>query len=158
LNRVAQFEKCSMSEISQKDITIPKRGTKGSAGYDFIAPFDFSVPYGSSVIIPTGIKVQIDDGWFLAIVPRSGQGFKYGIEIANTFGVIDSDYYNNPNNEGEIFVKIVNKDITTQKTFSVNKGTAFCQGIFLPYGILKDDKQEQGDRIGGFGSTDNTGG
>lgn len=157
MNQIAQFEKCSISEVLQKDIVIPKRSTKGSAGYDFIAPFDFSVPYGSSIIIPTGLKVQIDDGWFLAIVPRSGQGFKYGIEIANTFGVIDSDYYNNPNNEGEIFVKIVNKDITTQKTFSVNKGVAFCQGIFLPYGVIKDETQNHNERIGGFGSTDRLG-
>lgn len=156
MNRIAQFEKCKISEIPQDDIVIPKRGTKGSAGYDFFAPYDFSIPYGYSVIIPTGIKAQIDDGWFLAIVPRSGQGFKYGIEIANTFGVIDSDYYNNPNNEGEIFIKIVNKDISTRKTFSVNKGVAFCQGIFLPYGVLKDDTQEHSKRIGGFGSTDNT--
>ena len=137
------------------NLKLPQRSTKGSAGYDFFAPYKIVIPYGKSVIIPTGIKAQINDGWFLALFPRSGHGFKFGIEIANTVGIIDSDYYNNENNEGHIMVKLTNKDSTTKKTFKVEAGQAFCQGIFIPYGITDDDDKTDKDiRNGGFGSTD----
>lgn len=137
------------------ELKIPQRSTDGSAGYDFFAPYKIKIPYGKSVIIPTGIKARIEDGWFLALFPRSGHGFKFGIEIANTVGIIDADYYNNTNNEGHIMVKLTNKDISTQKTFEVETGQAFCQGIFLPFGITEDDDQSSKSvREGGFGSTD----
>lgn len=160
MNTVGKFEYISTEQLEKDiksnycEIALPKRSTNGSAGYDFYAPYNIKIPYGESLIVPTGIKCSIRDGWFLALFPRSGQGFKFGIEISNTVGIIDGDYYNNENNEGHIMVKLTNKDISVQKDFVVEKGQAFCQGIFLPYGVtVDDDKTEKSTRTGGFGST-----
>ncbi len=133
------------------DLKVPTRKTKHSAGYDFHAPFDFTLKAGETITIPTGIKVQVDDGWFLGIVPRSSLGFKYRLQLDNVFGIIDGDYYNNPDNEGHIFAKITN-DSREGKTVEVKKGDAFMQGVFLQYGITEDDNVET-ERIGGIGST-----
>ena len=109
--------------------------------------------------IPTGIRCSIEEGWVLMMFPRSGHGFKYGVHMANTIPVIDSDYYY-ADNEGHIFIKLVNDSILTEHDFkksdnhfSVTTGQAFCQGVFLPYGITIDDSTS-GVRIGGLGSTD----
>ena len=141
-------------------IKLPERGTAGSAGYDIFAPFDFTVDIDKDIVIPTGIRCKIEDGWFLDINPRSGQGFKHGIHLANTRGIIDSDYYN-ADNEGHIMVKLVNDSATAKQSvfahdqmFSVEQGKAFCQGIFTIYGLTVDDNQTD-KRTGGFGSTDN---
>lgn len=134
-----------------EDIKLPKRATKGSAGYDFFAPFDFQLEAGETIKIPTGIRVHIKDGEFLGILPRSGHGFKYRIQLDNTMGVIDSDYINS-DNEGHIFIKITN-DGREGKRFEIQKGEAFAQGIFFKYDIAEDDETE-GVRNGGFGSTD----
>lgn len=138
-------------EDEYEAIKLPKRATKHSAGYDFYAPFDFILKAGETIKIPTGIKVQINDGWFLGIVSRSSLGFKYRLQLDNVFGVIDGDYFNNPNNQGHIFIKITN-DSRDNKTLEIKKGEAFAQGIFLQYGITEDDNVEA-ERIGGFGST-----
>lgn len=133
----------------------PQRSTEFSAGYDFYAPFDIKIPFGESLVIPTGIKCSIQHDMFLALFPRSGQGFKYGITITNTVGIIDSDYYNNDNNEGHIMVKITNNNNSIGKDFEVKSGEAFCQGIFIPYGrTVDDDMVAKSVRSGGFGSTD----
>lgn len=131
-----------------KEIKIPKRATSKSAGYDFFAPFSFVLEKGQEIKIPTGIKCQISDGQFLAILPRSSMGFKYGLKLVNTMGIIDGDYYNNTSNEGHIFIKI-----TTEKHIVIHKGDAFAQGIFMPYFITKDDNVTN-LRSGGLGSTD----
>ncbi len=137
-------------------IKLPKRGSKRSAGYDIPAPFDISLPFGSGIVIPTGLRCRIEEDWFLDLNPRSGHGFKYGIRIANTRGIIDSDYFE-AKNEGHIMAYIVNNDevVNSRKaTFEVEKGNGFCQGIFTIYGITEDDDADA-DRVGGFGSTDN---
>ena len=105
---------------------------------------------GECIKIPTGIRAYIEDGWVLKIYPRSGLGFKYRLQLNNTVGIIDSDYYNS-DNEGHIFIKITN-DSKEGKTVSIKKGEAFAQGIFLEYGITYDDDTEE-IRNGGFGST-----
>lgn len=128
----------------------PTRATKGSAGYDFYAPMAFELKPGETIKIPTGIRVKINDGWVLKLYPRSGLGFKFRVQMNNTVGIIDSDYYNS-DNEGHIFCKITN-DTNEDKTVSVNKGTGFCQGIFVEYGITFDDDVTD-ERNGGFGST-----
>ena len=130
-------------------ITLPKRATAESAGYDFFAPFDFSIAPGEEVTIPTGIKVQLDPGYFLMIVPRSGLGFKYQLCLANTMGIIDGDYFENQNNEGHILVKLVNRG---DKDCYVERGKAFCQGIILPYSLTVNDNVAK-VRVGGIGST-----
>lgn len=134
------------------NLKLPKRATKHSAGYDFFAPFSFDLPYGQSVKIPTGIKAQIDEGYVLMEYIRSSIGFKYGVSLSNGTGIIDGDYYNNESNEGQIFIKISNNDSTIKRDLSISEGEAFCQGIFLPYGITIDDNAD-GVRKGGIGST-----
>lgn len=131
-------------------IQLPKRATRGSAGYDFYAPFAFSLPPGSTIKIPTGIRVKMEEDWVLQLYPRSGLGFKYRLQMNNTVGIIDSDYYNS-DNEGHIFAKITN-DSNEGKTLEIGAGTGFIQGIFLQYGITVDDEAD-GIRNGGFGST-----
>lgn len=131
-------------------IQLPKRATKGSAGYDFYAPFAFSLPPGSTIKIPTGIRVKMEEDWVLQLYPRSGLGFKYRLQMNNTVGIIDSDYYNS-DNEGHIFAKITN-DSNEGKTLEIGAGMGFIQGIFLQYGITVDDEAD-GIRNGGFGST-----
>lgn len=132
------------------EIRLPKRATKGSAGYDFYAPFDFRLAPGETIKIPTGVRVRMDEDWVLHIYPRSGLGFKYRLQLNNTVGIIDSDYYNS-DNEGHIFIKLTN-DSNEGKLLEVAKGSGFAQGIFLEYGITVDDEAE-GVRNGGFGST-----
>lgn len=170
MQRIAQFFKVSpdnfiqamkeeFPEYTQEDsrdiydaIELPKRATKGSAGYDFYAPFSFSLPPGSSIKVPTGIRVKMEEGWVLKLYPRSGLGFKYRLQLNNTVGIIDSDYYFS-DNEGHIFAKITN-DSNEGKTLEIGAGTGFMQGIFVEYGITVDDEAES-VRNGGFGSTTN---
>lgn len=147
----AQFTR-EEAEQMYETLSLPKRATKGSAGYDFYAPFDFSLEPGQTIKIPTGIRAQMQEDWVLQLFPRSGLGFKFRLQLNNTVGIIDSDYYYS-DNEGHIFAKITN-DSNEGKTVSVKAGTGFIQGIFLPYGITMDD-DAQGIRNGGFGSTTN---
>lgn len=144
------FRRMPMQEIYDA-LKLPTRATSGSAGYDFKAPFDFTLKPGQTIKIPTGVRVRIDDGWWLGCFPRSGLGFKYRLQLDNTVGVIDSDYYGS-GNEGHIFAKITN-DSKSGKSLSVKAGDAFVQGIFIPYGITYSD-DANGVRNGGMGSTD----
>lgn len=138
------------------NIQLPTRGTKASAGYDIKSPFNFTMrsnDESSVMLIPTGLRCRMDGNYFLNILPRSGSGFKYGIRLANTCGIIDSDYYN-ADNYGHIMVKLTYESILGDgKAFKVKAGDAFAQGIFIPYGITVDDNAD-GIRTGGFGSTD----
>ena len=146
----AMLEEFGVQNAEVGEIALPKRATTGSAGYDFYAPASFTLAPGETVKVPTGIRANIANGWVLMIFPRSGLGFKYRLQLDNTVGIIDSDYFG-AKNEGHIFVKITN-DGKTGKTLTVNKGEAFCQGVFLPFGMTEDDAAE-GVREGGFGST-----
>ncbi len=151
MERIAKFLKVSKEEYKGEgydEIILPRRATSGSAGYDFFAPYDFCLEAGGETVIETGIRAKIDEGWFLMILPRSGSGFKYGVRLANTAGVIDSDYFN-ADNEGHIKIKLIGGS----SDYNVKKGSAFAQAIFIPYGITCDDDCG-GQRRGGFGSTD----
>ncbi len=161
MKRIANFYKVSEkrflndfegenAQAVYEGIKLPKRATAGSAGYDFFAPFDFELKAGETIKIPTGIRVKIDDGWVLKLYPRSGLGFKYRLQMNNTVGIIDSDYYGS-DNEGHIFIKITN-DSNEGKTLAVKCGEGFAQGIFVEYGITYDDDVCE-IRNGGFGST-----
>lgn len=132
-----------------ESIILPKRATSGSAGYDFFTPVKIELAPGESLSVPTGIRARIDEGWVLMLYPRSGLGFKYGMKLANTVGVIDSDYYYS-DNEGHIIAKITNT--SADKTITVEAGKGFVQGVFTPFGITVDDEAD-GVRNGGFGST-----
>lgn len=131
-------------------IRLPRRATVGSAGYDFFAPEAFSLKPNETIRIPTGIRAEIAEGWVLQLYPRSGLGFKYRLQMNNTVGIIDSDYYY-ADNEGHIFIKLTNAS-NENKTVHVEAGEGFAQGIFLPFGITEDDAAD-GERRGGFGST-----
>ncbi len=162
--RVARFEivsfeqfKSSFDNLDEKEIKeiydslkLPKRATKGSAGYDFFAPFKIVLKPGETVKVPTGIRSYMEPNYVLKLYPRSGLGFKYRLQLNNTVGIIDSDYYNS-SNEGHIFAKITN-DSNEGKTVEIEAGTGFMQGIFVEYGITFDDDASE-IRDGGFGST-----
>lgn len=130
------------------NIKIPKRATSGSAGYDFFAPFDFSLVPGATIKIPTGIRCILKEGFVLKEYPRSGLGFKYRVRLDNTVGIIDSDYYKS-DNEGHIFIKITNEG---QQILKVKQGEAFCQGIIVEHFYAEEDEVTE-QRNGGFGST-----
>lgn len=165
MNKVGIFEKVSFKQYCEAfgdtddvslvreiydNIKLPTRATTGSAGYDFFAPYEICLKPGETVKVPTGIRVKVDEGWWLGCFPRSGLGFKYRLQLDNTVGVIDSDYYYS-DNEGHIFEKITN-DSKNNKTVIIHSGEAFAQAIFIPYGITYDDNAT-GIRNGGFGST-----
>ena len=168
MQRVAKFVKVSeeqfvkdyidsfgVSEQDAKDvyntIKLPKRATSGSAGYDFYTPLGFTLKPGETIKIPTGIRAKMNEDWVLMVFPRSGLGFKYRLQLNNTVGIIDSDYYGS-DNEGHIFIKITN-DSNENKTIELEAGSGFAQGLFIPYGITEDDECDA-TRNGGFGSTD----
>ena len=148
------FPDSSEEEIREiyDNILLPKRATAGSAGYDFFAPTDFCLQPGEMIKIPTGIRVEMEPEWVLKCYPRSGLGFKYRLQLNNTVGIIDSDYFYS-DNEGHIFAKLTN-DGREGKTVELKKGTGFMQGIFVEYGITVDDDATC-IRNGGFGSTTN---
>ena len=161
MHRIAEFMKVRRAQFEADwdfaapcpydELKLPRRGTVGSAGYDFYSPVDFILAPGEWIKIPTGIRARNDEGWVLTIYPRSGQGFKYRLQLYNSVGVIDSDYFGAAN-EGHIHIKIVNAN-EEGKTLAVKQGEAFAQGIFLPFGITVDD-EAGAVRTGGFGSTD----
>ena len=131
-------------------LKLPRRATRGSAGYDFFAPFAFSLPPAATIKIPTGIRVKMEEDWVLKLYPRSGLGFRFRLQMNNTVGIIDSDYFYS-DKEGHIFVKLTNYS-NEGTTLNVEQGTGIVQGIFLEYGITVDD-DAVGIRNGGFGST-----
>lgn len=166
--RIAQFYKVSFAQFQEgfvdsfgsteeqelqkiyDNIKLPKRATAGSAGYDFYAPVSITLEPGETIKIPTGIRVEMESDWVLKCYPRSGLGFKYRLQLNNTVGIIDSDYFYS-DNEGHIFAKLTN-DTNEERTVEIAAGTGFMQGIFVEYGITMDDNATA-VRNGGFGST-----
>ena len=168
MTKIRGFEKISFEQF-QKDIQddakelsdlgleemyeqlkFPRRATPLSAGYDIYAPGDIILQPGEMKSIATGIKVYMqDDEWFSLRV-RSGHGFKYNLRLKNQVGVVDADYYNNEDNEGHMFVALQNEG---DKTWTVNRGEAFAQGIFHRYLIVDNDNPVEKERKGGLGST-----
>lgn len=129
---------------SEHSELLPKRSTKKSAGYDFIAPDDYVVPAHSSVVIDTKISVEVDEDLALFLFPRSSYGFKYDVVLANTVGIIDADFYPNV-----ILCKLRNH---SDSDLHIKKGDKFAQGIFMQYFKTIDDDAD-GVRTGGIGST-----
>ena len=168
MKKIAKFHKVSFDEFEKawkgefpeakeeeikavyEELKLPKRATRGSAGYDFYTPFNIILKPGETVKIPTGIRAEMEEGWVLKLYPRSGLGFKFRLQLNNTVGIIDSDYFYS-DNEGHIFAKLTN-DSMEGKVVCIEKGTGFMQGIFVEYGITVDDDAVE-IRNGGFGST-----
>ena len=154
------FEKISFEQF-KKDISddinlyneykLPKRATKYSAGYDFYSLFDFTLKPNEIKKIPLGVKFKMNPDEMLMLVVRGSQGFKYNVWLVNQIGIFDSDYYNNPTNEGHAYLKIQNHG---DKDYVVKKGDAICQGIFTKFLTVDNEDEISNERIGGFGSTD----
>lgn len=144
------YEPFELADLYYDTLKAPKRATIHSAGYDFFAPFDITLPAGETIKFPTGYRVELDPDKFLMVVPRSGLGFKYRCQLDNTVGIIDADYYFS-DNEGQMWVKLTN-DSREGKTIEIKAGEAYCQGIILQYHTTDDDDAD-GIRNGGFGST-----
>ena len=140
-----KFEKISYEQFKRdiiddrqlyQEYEIPSRETYYAAGYDFHALCDFVIKPGMTKKIPTGIKVEMENDEVLLIVVRSSQGFKYNVRLINQVGVVDKDYYNNPTNEGHIWIGLKNEGI---KDYVVNKGDGIAQGMFIKYLLTEND-------------------
>jgi len=151
------FEKVSKNEFLKyfdeqvyANIKLPKRSTQNSAGYDFYLPFDLSIKPKERIIIPSGIKAYMQSDEVLLLMVRSSLGIKYGIRLLNQVGVIDSDYYNNLDNEGHILIAIEN---TSENELNLKAGDRIVQGIFLKYLTTTEEEKVETIRSGGIGST-----
>ncbi|MBR5731545.1 MAG: deoxyuridine 5'-triphosphate nucleotidohydrolase [Firmicutes bacterium] len=166
--RVAKFEKVSKEQFAAdfvsciggnaaaaerlyENVKLPVRATAGSAGYDIISPVDFVLEPGQSIKVPTGLRIKMEPGWMLLILPKSGLGSRFRLQLDNTMGLIDADYYDS-DNEGHIMVPVTNDSKLYGKTLTLPAGKAFVQAVLVPYGITVDDAAG-GRRTGGFGST-----
>lgn len=155
---IARFERVSPSRylealegrpgLDHAALPLPRRATEGSAGYDFVSPVDVALAPGEAATIPTGIRARMEPGWVLLLFPRSSLGFRHQLRLANTTGIIDSDYYH-ADNEGHILVRVINGG---DHPITISRGERFCQGVFLPYG-LAEEQDAPDKRRGGFGST-----
>ena len=175
---MAKFEK--VSRFNEVDLPLPVRKTAQSAGYDFVVAEDIVIPPYSEMVermlkhkpfispglelaaqtikeakakvtlVSTGMKCQLDEGTYLELSVRSSCPLKHWLVLGNSVGIIDADYYNNPDNEGEIFFQIIN---LAPFAIQLKRGDAIGQGIIKPY-LTTEDDAATGERTGGFGSTD----
>lgn len=134
------------------EIKLPKQGTAHSAGMDFFTPFTIKIMPHAKGLIPTGVRWVTDvhnKDKMLTLYPRSGLGFKHGIRLMNTVGIVDADFCNSDNG-GHIMIKLYNP---SDEPITLNKGQAFAQGIITQYYIC-ESAESSDSRTGGFGSTD----
>lgn len=163
------------AHIEGEEVVLPLRSTKTSAGYDFYATEDMIIRPQEKLTIATDVKVKMNKDEFLLMVVRSSKGIKDDLILANTIGVIDSDYYNNDDNDGNIHICLRNLrpsmklngytpinvyvkvpeiiDLTEQNTVFIPKGERVVQGIFVKYSTADNCNSEE-TRNGGIGSTD----
>lgn len=134
---------------SECDIKMPQRATKASAGYDFYSTIDYILQPNEVKLIFSDIKAQFESNEVLILCTTSGMG-KKGIMLANAIGVIDADYYNNVNNEGNIGFMLRN---LSEQPYIIKVGDKIGQGIFTKFLVVDDEKEITTDRVGGFGST-----
>jgi dUTP pyrophosphatase len=151
-NDFAGIAGASNIEKIYDDLELPKRSTANSAGYDFRAPYNFELMPNEIVKIPTGIKVCMNNGEVLEILVRSSVGFKYNVRLCNQAGIVDSDYYNNNENEGHIWLAFQNHG---KEKWIVKKGDRIVQGLFIKFLTVDDESAIKEKRTGGIGSTNN---
>lgn len=138
-----------VSAFADKGIHLPARKTARSAGYDIEAAETVVLAPHAVTVVPTGLKAFMEGDEYLAIHIRSGISIKKGLMLVNSVGIIDSDYYDNPDNEGHIMIAYYN---TNDVPLTLEKGERIGQGIFTKYLATSDDAAT-GERLGGFGST-----
>ncbi len=138
-----------VSAYKDADFPLPERKTKFSAGYDFCLPEAVTLEPGKITLVPTGIKAYMQPGEFLGLHIRSSMAVKKGLLLVNSVGIIDADYYDNPENEGHILLALLN---TKEEALTLPKGERVAQGIFYNF-LLADGDEAQALRSGGIGST-----
>ena len=142
-----------VSRVKNIDFNLPVRKTAKSAGYDFECIEDITIepfkPGMKPTLVPTGVKVYMEDDEYLMLVNRSSNPKKKNLIIPNSVGIVDADYADNPDNEGEMMFAFYNMGV---EPITIEKGYALGQGIFQKFEITDDDAAE-GERVGGFGST-----
>ncbi len=140
------------NSVNWEKLQLPARSSALAAGYDFVLPFDVVLMPGEQKIIPTFVRIKLENNRALFIYPRSSFGIKKGIVLANTVGIIDADYFGNPDNEGHIFIALKN---TSSSEVSLTAGEKFAQGIIQEFFLVDGDDFSKGrQRTGGIGSTD----
>ena len=158
---VAKFEHVSQARYEEdtagfegrmelSSIPLPRRATMGSAGYDFVCPVDVTIPAGQRVLVPTGMRAVMENGWVLMLCPRSSLGRRWGLRLSNTVGIVDSDY-SHAENEGHIMLVLEHSQAGDVR---LHRGERICQGLFLPVGFAQEE-DVGADRTGGYGSTGN---
>lgn len=154
-----KFEKISFEQFKKDvsndkkvydEIELPKRSTSHSAGYDIRSVENGVIHPGESKVFNTWLKVSMEYDEVFYLITRSSMGYKYNVTLANSVGVIDSDYYNNEDNEGHFIIKLINHG---DKDFVVNINDRIAQGIFMKYLVVDDEKEIKNKRKGGIGST-----
>lgn len=163
MNKIRGFE--IVSKYKEQSISLPKRATRGSAGYDLTAAVDIVIPSifkalkselssqdnpMRSTLVPTGVKAYMPENEYLLLANRSSNPMKKHLAVPNGIGVIDSDYYGNESNEGEVFVQLVNYGL---EDVHIEKGERIAQGIFSKYEVVDQESDEFSVRTGGFGSS-----
>ena len=141
------FEK--VKKFKDVDFNLPKRSTKNSAGYDFESPIDVEILPNETKLISTGVKAYMNEDEVLELYNRSSNGGK-GLIMPNSVGIIDSDYYNNLDNEGEMHFLFKN---TKNESFKINKGDRIGQGVFKKFLTIDNKEEITSIRKSGFGST-----
>lgn len=135
----------------ETEIKLPRRADDGSAGYDFYLPKDIMIQPGETVIVPMDVKVAMEKDDVLLLFVRSSVGIKKHIVLANGTGVIDSTYYSNPDNDGNICAALTN--LHPEYTQVFKKGDRIMQGVFVKYLITDEDLPVSDNRTGGIGSS-----
>jgi dUTP pyrophosphatase len=147
-------EKVTNTKELYENMIMPSRSTSHSAGYDIFSLFHFTLAPGKSIVVPTGIKAYMKEDEYVSLHVRSSAGFKFGIALKNQVGIVDSDYYNNPDNEGHILIAFTN--LSEDREWVVKKDEAIAQAIFHTYLLADGDSFSQNKkRTGGIGSTNN---
>lgn len=147
--KVRGFEVVNDEKRKHKtNINLPIRADRGSAGYDFYSPISVDIAPSEKTTIWTDVKSYMAKDEVLKVYPRSSMGIKHNVSLANTVGIIDSSYYNNPDNDGNIGICIVNN---SKEVYSISEGDRIGQGIFQKYLVADDDNVLNEERTSGIG-------